>query len=83
MVPKGQNPKGIALCLNAICNIYNCNEKILKSINISKGECLELISDLGNKLISISENGYSGTCWGYDFDCKLGYCFYSQKELLM
>jgi hypothetical protein len=78
-IPKTQNPKGIALCLSAICNLYKCSDELLKSINSSKTECLELINILSKKLISLSSKGYSGTCWGYDFDWQARLLFLFPK----
>ena len=79
MVPKGYNPKGLALCLNAICNLYNCPESVLKSFNLSKDICFELINQLSEKLISLSSKGYAGSCWGYNFDWQARLLFLFPK----
>jgi hypothetical protein len=78
-VPKTQNPKGIALCLSAICNLYKCPNELLSLMNTSKGECLALIDKLSEKLISLSSNDYSGSCWGYDFDWQARLLFLFPK----
>lgn len=58
-VKKGYNPKGLGLFLIGYCNLYKVekNEGYLKEINILAQQILELKSE-----------GYSGACWGYNFD---------------
>lgn len=58
-VPKEMNPKGIALFLNGYCHLYNINPS---------EEYLDHIVDLGNTLLDLMSPGYSGACWGYNFD---------------
>ena len=58
-VPKEMNPKGIALFLNGYCHLYNINPS---------EEYLDHIVDLGNTLLDLMSTGYSGACWGYNFD---------------
>lgn len=68
LVPKDYNAKGIALFLSGYCNIY------YKQGISSLGELgdqkliLESINFLANLLISLQSEGYSGACWGYNFD---------------
>ena len=67
LVPKEHNPKGIGLFLEAYCNLY----KISSSKNIEFGErieILETINMLADLLINMESSGYSGSCWGYNFD---------------
>ncbi|MBN1183333.1 MAG: delta-aminolevulinic acid dehydratase [Bacteroidales bacterium] len=58
-IQKDFNPKGLALFLSGYCNLYKCNpnEKYLKTINW-----------LAERIIDLKTPGYSGSCWGYNFD---------------
>ena len=67
MVPKEYNAKGIALLLSGYCNLYNAIKNEL-NINLTKSECLNKIIYLSELLISLRSEGYSGMCWGYNFD---------------
>jgi len=59
LVEKDYNPKGLGLFLTGYCNLYkiNPNEEYLKKIIF-----------LADKLIELKSEGYSGACWGYNFD---------------
>lgn len=59
MVPKEYNPKGLGLFLTGYCNLYKADPK---------AEYLEKIDFLANKLIELKTPGFSGACWGYNFD---------------
>ncbi len=59
MVAKGYNPKGLGLFLTSYCNLYKIEQK---------KEYLDHIVFLADKVIELKTNGYSGACWGYDFD---------------
>ncbi|HYW95638.1 MAG TPA: delta-aminolevulinic acid dehydratase [Bacteroidales bacterium] len=59
LVPQEYNPKGIALFLNGYCHLYHINPS---------EEYLENINQLGHILLSLKSDGYSGACWGYNFD---------------
>jgi len=58
-VKKGHNPKGLGLFLRGYCNLY---------IKDPKEEYLVQIKELSNRLINLQTEGYSGACWGYNFD---------------
>lgn len=58
-VKKGYNPKGIALLLSAYCNLFKIDPC---------EEYLRTILFLAEKLIGLKTFGYSGDCWGYNFD---------------
>ena len=58
-VPKGYNPKGLSLFLSAYCNLYKTDPK---------EDCLKTIKFLAEKLLELKTTGYSGDCWGYNFD---------------
>lgn len=66
LVPKGYNSKGIGLFLQGYCNLYYVQKKI--DIGITEKECIDRINYLANLLISLQSKGYSGACWGYNFD---------------
>ncbi|AUP79379.1 glycoside hydrolase family protein [Flavivirga eckloniae] len=58
-IEKAYNPKGLGLFLIGYCNLY----KIKKS-----PEYLEKINFLTSKILELKTKGYSGACWGYNFD---------------
>ncbi len=67
LIPKGYNSKGIGLFLTGYCNLY----KIAASGNNRFGKPDELkkkVTELAELLISLQSEGYSGACWGYNFD---------------
>lgn len=70
MVPKEHNAKGIGLFLSGYCNLYNAvkKEPALATICGSGQEIKDKINELANLLISMQSKGYSGACWGYNFD---------------
>ena len=80
LIKKGYNPKGLALILSGYCNLYkrhdfyNCNSFGTKSHILSK------INYLSNLLIELSSKGYSGSCWGYNFDWQARRIFFSQNK---
>lgn len=58
-VKKGLNPKGLGLFLSGYCNLYKINPDT---------EILENIKFLADSLLMLQSQGYSGSCWGYNFD---------------
>ena len=70
IVPKEYNAKGIGLFLSGYCNLYNAvkaNPKLANSLG-SADSLKSQINELAKLLISLQSNGYSGACWGYNFD---------------
>ncbi|MGJ7024436.1 delta-aminolevulinic acid dehydratase [Petrimonas sulfuriphila] len=67
LVPKEHNAKGIALFLSGYCNLYHAIRKGM-NLEISPEDCLEKIHSLVRLLLSLKSKGYSGACWGYNFD---------------
>jgi hypothetical protein len=59
MVPKDKNPKGIGLFLQATLNLHR---------RIQKPDYLETIRTFIGWLNDNAAPGYSGKCWGYNFD---------------
>jgi rhamnogalacturonyl hydrolase YesR len=58
-IKKDFNPKGLGLFLNGYCNLYQTDPK---------EEYLDTIRLLADRIIALQTPGYSGTCWGYNFD---------------
>lgn len=58
-VPKEYNPKGIGLFLIGFCNLYKTTRK---------EEFLERIRFFTELLLNMRSKGWSGSCWGYNFD---------------
>jgi hypothetical protein len=75
-VPKGYNPKGIALFLQGYCNLY----KVYHGDKKEQDKVLAKINYLANLLISLKNEGYSGACWGYNFDWQARNIFFFPKN---
>lgn len=58
-INKAYNPKGLGLFLTGYCNLYQVEPK---------EEYLEKINFLADEIIKLKSEGYSGACWGYNFD---------------
>lgn len=58
-VDKGYNPKALGLFLSGYCNLYKIKPD---------EEYHDLIRFLVLKIGETRSNGYSGDCWGYNFD---------------
>lgn len=70
LVPKEYNAKGIGLFLQGYCNLYKVVKKNPK-LSVLLGTTQDLtvrIKELSNLLLTIQSEGYSGSCWGYNFD---------------
>lgn len=59
LISKGYNSKGLGLFLTGYCNLYQMDpaEEYLQKIRMLSGTILDMVS-----------KGYSGACWGYNFD---------------
>jgi hypothetical protein len=68
-IKKEHNPKGLGLFLSGYCNLYktNPNQETLDEIKFFIGE-----------IKSCQSKGYSGICWGYNFDWQ-SKAFYQPK----
>jgi rhamnogalacturonyl hydrolase YesR len=67
LVPKEHNAKGIGLFLSGYCNLY----KLALNGDHTFGTPDEIktkINELSELLITMSNKGYSGASWGYNFD---------------
>jgi len=68
-VKKDYNPKGLGLFLMGYCNLFKVDPK---------EEYLEKINFLAHTIIQLKSKGYSGACWGYNFDWQAR-AFYQPK----
>lgn len=70
MVPKEYNAKGIGLFLRGYCNLYKavCGNQQLQDAFGTQAQLMDKINELAELLISLQSTGYSGACWGYNFD---------------
>jgi hypothetical protein len=59
LIPKGHNPKGLGLFLGGYAKLYRTEPR---------PEYLEKIQYLLGLLEACKSKGYSGNCWGYNFD---------------
>lgn len=67
LVPKEYNSKGIGLFLSGYCNLYKMAEAGATEFG-TKEELLFQIKKLAGLLLDLKAEGYSGACWGYNFD---------------
>ena len=59
LIKKEYNPKGVGLFLNGYCNLYKLEPR---------EEYKTQIRFLADKVVELVTEGYSGACWGYNFD---------------
>ncbi|MCC7258099.1 MAG: delta-aminolevulinic acid dehydratase [Gammaproteobacteria bacterium] len=74
-VPKQHNAKGVGLFLNGYCNLYKlaCHGDTRFG---TREQLLARIDALGGLLLGLQSKGYSGACWGYNFDWQARRLFY-------
>ena len=65
-VPKGYNPVTLGLSIQAYAYLYQAESN-------NKEEYLKKIDYLVNELKTLIPKGFSGACWGYDFDWEARY----------
>lgn len=58
-IKKDVNAKGLGLFLTGYCNLYKIEKK---------ESHLEKINTLAEQILSLQTKGFSGACWGYNFD---------------
>lgn len=58
-VKKGYNSKGLGLFVIGYCNLYKKDPQ---------QHYLDTIVKLSDQMLSLQSSGYSGACWGYNFD---------------
>ncbi len=82
LVPKEYNSKGLALFLEGYCKLFHLvaqDESYSKYFG-SKEEISFLIKEIADTLISLKVEGYSGACWGYNFDWQARRLFLFPKN---
>lgn len=67
LIPKGHNSKGIGLFLSAYSKLYAAQQKGVDVLP-ELGDLRAKVIELGDLLLSMISMGYSGACWGYNFD---------------
>jgi rhamnogalacturonyl hydrolase YesR len=75
-VPKEYNAKGIALFLQGYCNLYH----LYHDHTIEQERIVDKIKYLAGLLVSLVVEGYSGACWGYNFDWQARKLFFFPKN---
>lgn len=74
-VPKQHNAKGIGLFLNGYCNLYRL--AIKGDTRFGTPDQLQaIIDEVATLLLSLQSKGYSGACWGYNFDWQARRLFF-------
>ncbi len=64
--PKGLNPVTLGLCIQAYARLSQVFKEKLDFYSHQIDYCLQ-------RLVELRSNGYSGSCWGYDFDWEARY----------
>ncbi len=59
-IEKGFNSKGLALFISGYCNLAD-----IESMHENSKKQVKLLAD---QLITLQTKGFSGSCWGYNFD---------------
>ncbi len=82
MVPKEYNAKGIGLFLQGYCNLYKSvvRKPELQTSFGSPEQLMERIHELAELLLRLQSKGYSGACWGYNFDWQARRLFLFPKN---
>jgi len=80
LVPKQHNAKGIGLFLTGYCNLYKAQQASGRDDFGTRDELLAKINYLANLLITLQSKGYSGACWGYNFDWQARRLFLFPKN---
>jgi len=80
LIPKEYNAKGLGLILTAYCNVYNYQLNSGKETCFSNNSLILKIHFLADLLLSMKSKGYSGTCWGYNFDWQAKRHFFFPKN---
>lgn len=79
LVPKEHNSKGIGLFLLGYCRIYELAESGNENFG-TKEELLKQIKSLTKLLLNMRSEGFSGACWGYNFDWQARRLFLFKKN---
>jgi rhamnogalacturonyl hydrolase YesR len=68
MVPKAYNAKGLGLLLTAYSNLHQIKTTHPGALPYTLEALEKQIHFLAKQLIDLKVTGYSGSCWGYNFD---------------
>ncbi|MCB9192439.1 MAG: delta-aminolevulinic acid dehydratase [Flavobacteriales bacterium] len=66
LVPKGYNPVTLGLCIQGYAYLFQAEKENQEAYR-------KKILHLTDELIKLQSKGYSGACWGYDFDWEARY----------
>lgn len=82
LVPKEYNAKGMGLFLQAYCNLYQAvkDNLDLESSLGTPESLLGQVRELADLLLTLQSKGYSGACWGYNFDWQARRIFLFPKN---
>ncbi|WP_230401666.1 delta-aminolevulinic acid dehydratase [Hanstruepera ponticola] len=79
LVPKEHNAKGVALFLLGYCKLYEASLNGDKTFGCPD-TILNQINSLTLLLLDMKSEGYSGACWGYNFDWQARRLFLFKKN---
>ncbi len=82
LVPKQYNAKGIGLFLQGYCNMYRLVGKRPElASRLGGSESIAArVAELADLLLALRCDGYSGACWGYNFDWQARRLFPVSEE---
>ncbi|MGB0933359.1 MAG: delta-aminolevulinic acid dehydratase [Lishizhenia sp.] len=66
-VPKAHNNMGLGLFLSGYCKLHQLAENGMLDYGTTE-KISEQIEELGQLILKYESKGYSGSCWGYNFD---------------
>ncbi len=75
LVPKQHNAKGVGLLLNGYCNLYKLAVKGDLRFGTPE-QLMSKVNEVAGLLLSLQSKGYSGACWGYNFDWQARRLFF-------
>ena len=73
LIDKEYNAKGISLLLRGYCNLFKINKNSFFGNSEDLYKKIVLLADI---LIKNESKGYSGSCWGYNFDWQARRLFF-------
>ncbi len=79
LVPKEHNAKGVALFLLGYCKLYKLAQSGCENFG-TKEQLLIKVKEITKLLLSLKSTGYSGACWGYNFDWQARRLFLFKKH---
>jgi rhamnogalacturonyl hydrolase YesR len=77
LIPKEHNPKGIGLIVQVYCNEWLAAKT--RGDRAQQDYIYKKIIETAELLISLQSKGYSGACWGYNFDWQARRIFFFPK----